>query len=66
MASYIAAPLHALTKKAAIFPKPWKEGEDYSKAFREFKAAILDSENLLHQKDPLKRLFIEVDASDSG
>jgi hypothetical protein len=53
-------------KKAAIFPKPWKEGEDYLKAFREIKAAILDSENFLHHKDPLKRLFIEVDASDSG
>ena len=43
----IAAPLHALTKKAVAFPKPWKENEVYSKAFRELKAAILDSENFL-------------------
>ncbi len=49
----IAAPLHALTKKAVAFPKPWKENEVYSKAFRELKAAILDSENFLHHKDPL-------------
>ena len=62
----IAAPLHALTKKAVAFPKPWKENEVYSKAFRELKAAILDTENFLHHKDPLKRLFLEVDASDSG
>ena len=48
------------------FPKPWKENEVYSKAFRELKAAILDSENFLHHKDPLKHLFLEVDASDSG
>jgi hypothetical protein len=62
----IAVPLHALTKKAVTFPKPWKEGGDYSKAFLELKAAILDSENFLHHKDPVKRLFIKVDASDSG
>ncbi len=62
----IAAPLYALTKKAVVFPKPWKENEVYSKAFRELKAAILDSENFLHHKDPTKRLFLEVDASDSG
>ena len=48
------------------FPKPWKGNEVYSKAFRELKAAILDSENFLHHKDPLKRLFLEVDASNSG
>ncbi len=33
----IAAPLHALTKKAVAFPKPWKENEVYSKAFRELR-----------------------------
>jgi hypothetical protein len=62
----IAAPLHALTKKTVVFPKPWKENEVYSKSFRELKAAILDSENFLHHKDPSMRLFLEVDASGSS
>ena len=47
-------------------PETLKENEVYYKAFRELKAAILDSANFLHHKDPLKHLFLEVDASDSG
>jgi hypothetical protein len=30
----IAAPLHKLTKKTTVFPKPWIQGSDYDKSFR--------------------------------
>ena len=30
----LAAPLHKLTKKATVFPKPWTQGSDYDLALR--------------------------------
>jgi transposase InsO family protein len=62
----IAFPLHFLTKKDVPFPRPWEKGKDYDVAFNQLKAAVLDESNFLHHKDPSKRLFIEVDASDAG
>ena len=62
----ISAPLHRLTKKASIFPKPWVQGADYDVAFHRIKAMLLDTQLYLHHKDPTKRLFLEVDASDVG
>ena len=61
-----ASPLHGLTKKARAFPKPWIKGEDYDLSFESLRSSILDSRNSLHHKDSKERLFIEVDASDSG
>lgn len=62
----ISAPLHRLTKKASIFPKPWVQGADYDVAFHRIKAMLLDTQLYLHHKDPTKKLFLEVDASDVG
>jgi hypothetical protein len=62
----ISAPLHRLTKKTTEFPKPWLSGVDYDLAFHRVKALLLDGKLYLHHKDPLKILFIEVDASDVG
>jgi len=62
----IASPLHNLTKKATIFPKPWLEGTDYDLAFHRLKAILLDTNLYLHHKNPDEMLFIEVDASDVG
>ena len=61
-----AKPLHVLTNKGTVFPKPWQEGADYDIAFNKLKAAVLDEANFLHHRNPAKRLFIEVDASDAG
>ena len=62
----IASPLHNLTKKATIFPKPWLEGSDYDISFHRLKAILLDTNLYLHHKNPDEMLFIEVDASDVG
>jgi len=62
----ISAPLHKLTKKSTAFPKPWVAGSDYDLAFHKIKAMLLDTQLYLHHKNPLKMLFIEVDASDVG
>ena len=64
--SIIAAPLHELTRKSRIFPKPWIEGADYDTAFHKLKTAMLDGTNYSWNKDASKRLFLEVDASDVG
>ena len=62
----IAAPLHFLTKKNTVFPKPWLQGTDYAIAFDRIKSMMLDGARFLFHKDSNKRLFIEVDASDTG
>ncbi len=62
----ISAPLHKLTKKITQFPRPWETGTDYDIAFHRVKALLLDERLYLHHKNPLKILFIEVDASDVG
>ncbi len=62
----ISAPLHKLTKKSTVFPKPWVVGSDYDLAFHQVKSMLLDTQLYLHHKNPLKMLFIEVDASDVG
>ena len=62
----IAKPLHDITKKGAKGPPPWIKGTDYDIAFLRLKVLILDGKLYLHHKDKLKRLFIEVDASDVG
>ncbi len=62
----IPAPLHKLTKKSTVFPKPWIEGSDYDVALHRVKAMLLDTQLYLHHKNPLKMLFLEVDASNVG
>ena len=62
----IAQPLHQLTKKSAIFPKPWVPGSLYDISFHRMKSAMLDSPKYLWNKDSTKRLYIETDASDLG
>ncbi len=62
----IAKPLHNITKKGAKGPPPWIKGSDYDLAFLKIKAIISDSRLYLRHKDKLKRLFLEVDASDVG
>jgi hypothetical protein len=63
----IAKPLHNITKKdGAKGSPPWIKGSDYDLAFIKLKAIILDSKLYLHHKDKLKRLFLEVEASDVG
>jgi hypothetical protein len=62
----IAKPLHDITKKGAKEPPPWIKGTDYDLAFMRLKVLILDGRLYLHHKDKLRRLFIEVDASDIG
>jgi hypothetical protein len=42
------------------------KGTDYDLAFIKLKAIINDTKSYLHHKDALKRLFLEVDASDVG
>ncbi len=64
--SIIAQPLHKLTSKGTVFPKPWEPGSDYDVAFHKLKEAMLDRANYSWNKDPAKRLFLEVDASDVG
>jgi hypothetical protein len=60
----ISAPLQNLTKKTTQFPRPWLEGTDYDIALHRVKALPLDEKLYLHHKNPMKILFIEVDASD--
>jgi hypothetical protein len=62
----MAIPLHALTKGASIFPKPWLKGAPYDLSFHRLKAAMLDPARFLWNKVPTKRLFVECDASDLG
>ncbi len=62
----IAKPLHNITKKGAKGPPPWIRGTDYDLAFKRLKAIISDTKLYLHHKNKLKRLFLEVDASDVG
>ncbi len=62
----IFAPLHKLTKKSTVSPKPWVVRSDYDLAFHQVKSMLLDTQLYLHHKNPLKMLFIEVDASDVG
>jgi transposase InsO family protein len=64
--SIIAQPMHYLTKKGVIFPKPWISGAAYDNSFHLLKTAMLDGTNYSWNKDPNKRLFLEVDASDVG
>jgi hypothetical protein len=72
MASYvkeyaiIASPLHNLTKKATVFPKPWLDGSAYDLAFHRLKAILLDTSLYLHHKNTNEMLLIELDASDVG
>ena len=61
-----AAPLHALTRKSVVFPKPWLKGSDYDIAFHRLKSMLLDKPLYLWNKDSYKRLFIEVDSSQHG
>jgi hypothetical protein len=62
----IAKPLHNITKKGAKGPPPWIKGTDYDLAFLKLKVLITDTKLYPHHKDALKRLFLEVDASDVG
>ena len=72
MASYcqwyalMAEPLHKLTRKSTVFPKPWLPGTDYDIAFHRLKSRMLDSPLFLWNKVATKRLFIEVDSSQDG
>jgi hypothetical protein len=61
-----AALLHGLTKKVRAFPTPCIKGEDYDFSFESLRSSILDSRNFLHHLNSNERVFIEVDASDSG
>ena len=58
--------MHNITKKGTKGPPPWIKGSDYDLVFIKLKAIISDSKLHLHHKDKLKRLFLEVDASDVG
>jgi hypothetical protein len=60
----IAKPLHSITKKGAKGPPPRIKGSYYDLAFLILKAIISDSKLYLHHKEKLRRLFLEVDASD--
>ena len=62
----IAKPLHNITKKGVKGPPPWIKGSDYDNAFHKLKAIIKNTKLYLHHKDALRRLFLEVDASDVG
>ena len=62
----MARPLQDLNNVKAPFPNPWVKGSPYDVAFHGLKSALLDGSNFLYNKDALKRLFIEVDASDAG
>ena len=62
----IAKPLHNITKKGVKGPPPWIKGSEYDIAFHKLKAIIANSKLYLHHKDALRRLFLEVDASDVG
>ena len=72
MASYcqyyaiVAEPLHRLTRKQIVFPKPWIPGTDYDLAFHKLKAMMLDTPLFLWNKASGRRLFIEVDSSQEG
>jgi hypothetical protein len=58
--------LHNITKKGVKGPPPWVKGSEYDIAFHKLKAIIANSKLYLHHKDALRRLFVEVDASDVG
>jgi hypothetical protein len=62
----MARPLQDLNNSKVPFPNPWVKGSPYDVAFHALKSALLDGTNFLYNKDALKRLFIEVDASDAG
>jgi hypothetical protein len=62
----IAKPLHNITKKGVKGPPPWIRRSDYDIAFHKLKAIISNTKLYLHNKDALRRLFLEVDASDVG
>ena len=62
----MARPLQDLNNSKVPFPNPWVKGSPYDVAFHVLKSALLDGNNFLYNKDALKRLFIEVDASDAG
>ena len=49
----LAAPLHKLTKKATVFPKPWIQGSDYDKSFRNLKNILLDTCERLERESPM-------------
>ena len=58
--------MHNITKKGVKGPPPWIKGSDYDNAFHHLKAIIANTKLYLHHKDALRRLFLEVDASDVG
>ena len=62
----MAEPLYRLTRKATIFPKPWLPDTDYDIAFHMIKGMMLDTPLFLWNKVSTKRLFIEVDSSQTG
>ncbi len=62
----IAKPLHNITKKGVKGPPPWVKGSDYDNVFHRLKAIIANAKLYLHHEDALRRLFLEVDASDVG
>ena len=62
----VAEPLHRLTRKNTIFPKPWLPDTDYDIAFHKLKGMMLDSPLFLWNKVSNRRIFIEVDSSQEG
>jgi hypothetical protein len=52
--SIIAAPMHELTRKGVIFPKPWIKDAPYDISFHKLKTAMLDGSNHPWNKDPAK------------
>ena len=62
----MARPLQDLNNSKVPFPNPWVKGPPYDVAFHALKSAFLNGTNFLYNKDALRRLFIEVDASDAG
>ena len=62
----MARPLQDLNNSKVSFPNPWVKGSPYDVAFHALKSALLNGTNFLYNKDALRRLFIEVDASDAG
>jgi hypothetical protein len=62
----VAEPLHRLTRKLTVFPRPWLEDTDYDWAFHRLKAMVLGSPLFAWNKVSSKRLFIEVDSSQEG
>ena len=62
----VAEPLHRLTRKNTIFPKPWLPDTDYDIAFHKLKGMMLDTPLFLWNKVSNRRIFIEVDSSQEG